>query len=90
MRVRPDNISEYTITSSFAVEQVLEKLLPHLKLKRKLAILILKIIKDKKNISSKEDFIKICELVDATALLTYSKNRSITTEIVKKAIAHLE
>jgi hypothetical protein len=73
IRIRDDGISEYVITGANAVETVLRSLLPFLKLKRKSAKIILKIIQDKKKVDSKEEFIKVCKLVDSIQSLTYSK-----------------
>jgi len=81
---RKDNMSIYTITGSNAVYEILILLKNHLKLKKDIAKLILKIIEDKRKIESIDDFIKVCELVDKTAEFNYSKNRKNTTLTVKK------
>ncbi len=86
LRIRKDGISEYTITGSNAVEDLLLKLQPYIRVKQSQLKLVLKIIKSKKNIKSAEDFIKVCELVDEIQNHTYSKRRSITTETVKALI----
>jgi hypothetical protein len=74
-------MSEYNIVSINPVKNILIKLKPYIKLKKKLLKLILKIIKHKKEVKSKEDFINLCKLVDLTTL-TYSKKRKINTEYV--------
>jgi hypothetical protein len=51
-------------------------------LKKSLCKFVLKIIEDKRNIKSIDDFIEVCKLVDKTKFMTLSKKRSITTEIV--------
>ena len=84
VKKRNDGVSEYVITSAGAVEIVLNGLLPYLQLKRSLAVLILKIIKDKKNISSFDDFLDICDLVDQTKFYSYSKKRLNTRFSVKE------
>tara|TARA_B110001454_G_scaffold162286_1_gene151809 strand:+ start:474 stop:788 length:315 start_codon:yes stop_codon:yes gene_type:complete len=83
LRKRNDGISEYTIVSSGPVESLLKQLLPHLKLKKNLALHVLKIIESKRNINdNKLLFIEACGLVDETISMTYSKKRTITKEVV--------
>jgi len=84
IRDRNDGMSEYTIISADPVKTLLQKLRDYIKLKKNLVNLVLKIIEDKKNIKSVEDFIEVCKLVDLTINLTYSKRRVITTEYVKE------
>lgn len=83
LRIRKDNISEYTITGSESVEIVLKILNKYIILKKELVNLILHIIDVKKSIKNKEDFIKLCELVDQTSKYNYSKKRTVTASIVK-------
>ncbi len=83
LRKRNDGISEYTIVSSGPVESLLKDLLPYLKLKKNLALHVLKIIEYKRNINdNKLLFIEACGLVDETISMTYSKKRTITKEVV--------
>jgi len=83
LRKRNDGISEYVIVSSAPVEFLLVELLPYLKLKKKLALHVLKIIESKRNINNdKLLFIEACGLVDETISMTYLKKRSITQEVV--------
>jgi len=86
IRKKINGMSEYCIVSSEPVYLILLKLKPYIKLKKKLLKLILKIIKHKKEIKSIEDFINVCELVDLTSTLIYSKKRKIITEYVKNYI----
>jgi hypothetical protein len=72
-------LSEYTITSSAPIKHILESLVDYLIVKKSLANLVLKIIKDKKNIEDINSFIEVCRLVDKTMSMTYSKKRKITT-----------
>jgi hypothetical protein len=53
-----------------------------LKLKLNLLNLVLKIIENKKNIKSSEDFIEVCNLVDKTKDMTFSKKIFITSKTV--------
>lgn len=85
LRDRNDGFSEYVIVSSGPVEFLLIQLLPYLKIKRRLALHVLKIIESKRNINNnKLLFIEACSLVDETISMTYSKKRSITKEVVVK------
>lgn len=90
VRLRKDGMSEYVITSSSPVEHILILLKPYLRLKHDLCNLVLKIIKNKKDIKSKKDFIDLCKLVDLTQELNYSKRRSITTSVVEDTLKNLE
>jgi hypothetical protein len=85
LRKRKDGISEYTIVSGDPVRLILLELLPYLKIKRSLALHVLKIIECKRNINNdRELFIEACSLVDRTITMTYSKKRTITKETVIK------
>ena len=87
LRIRKDDVSELVITGTAPVKQILSQLKSSLILKKKNADLVLEIIEKKRNINSKDDFIKVCKLVDQVALLNYSKNRSVTSETVIKSLA---
>lgn len=82
IKKRTDGMSEYIIISANPVKNLLLELIKYLKLKKNLAKLILKIIEDKKNIKSINDFIEICKLVDKTLVLSEFKKRLITTDYV--------
>jgi len=85
LRDRNDGISEYVIVSSGPVESLLIQLLPYLRIKKRLALHVLKIIESKRNINNnKLLFIEACSLVDETRSMTYTKKRSITKEVVVK------
>ena len=86
IRIRKDEISEYVITSSNAVEQVLLVIKESVMIKKRNVKLGLQIIKEKRNINSPEKFIEVCRLVDKLAKLNHSKNRKITTETVLEAL----
>lgn len=75
-------MSEYCIVSSDPVKTILISLGKYIKLKNSLLKLVLKIIEDKRNIKSIEDFIEVCKLVDKTQFMTLSKKRTITSETV--------
>jgi ABC-type taurine transport system substrate-binding protein len=79
-------MSVLTIVDKSRVEEILNQLLPYLKVKQRTAKLLLEIIKDKKTIINECDFLKVCQKVDKVAEYTDSKNRKITSEIVKQSL----
>ena len=80
---RKDGMSVYTIVGKEPVRKMLILFKPHLKIKKSLARLILRIIEDKGTVTTDAEFIKVCELVDKTAELTDSKKRTITSQTVR-------
>ncbi|KKQ92892.1 MAG: Homing endonuclease [candidate division CPR2 bacterium GW2011_GWC1_39_9] len=82
IRNRNDGMAEYTIVGPQYVQEILIKLLPYLRLKRKLAELVLEISRIPKQLTAKE-FLQYAELVDLTAKYTYSKKRTRTKEVVE-------
>ena len=86
-RIRKDGMSEYVITGANPVERVLLALKNRVIIKKKNVDLILEIIEKKRNISSKEEFIKLCKLVDKSAELNYSKRRTVTSEVVIEVLS---
>ena len=83
IRNRNDGMAEYTIVGANQVASILKIIYPHLKLKKKLAKLILQIAK-KPRITSDKEFVHYCNLVDQTAQYTYSKKRTRMAIDVKK------
>ncbi len=83
IRIRSDNISEFTIVAKEPVKKILIELYPYLKLKRNLCKLIFKIIQLSDKVQTEADFLKVCKKIDETAKLTYSKKRKITHEYVR-------
>ena len=86
VRDRNDGMSEYTIVGIKYVFDTLTKLYPYLKLKRKQANLVFKIVKYL-TISKRMSpifLIKMAKLVDCFADLNYSKKRTITSESVRQ------
>jgi hypothetical protein len=76
---RNDGMSVLTIVDKTQVEKLLIELLPYLKLKRRLAELLVEIINDKKKVDKKCDFLKVCQKVDKVAEFTDSKKRKYTS-----------
>ncbi len=83
IRKRNDGMAEYAIVGQDEVSKVLNKLEPYLKLKRKLAKLVLKISKISKKPQAKE-LLKYAELVDLSAQYNYSKKRTNKKETIEQ------
>ncbi len=83
IRKRNDGMAEYTIVGAKEVEEILKRLVPHLRLKRKLAQLVIKISKISKK-PSREELLKYAELVDLSAKYNYSKKRTNRKETIEK------
>lgn len=83
IRRRNDGMAEYTIVGQDAVSEILKELEPHLRLKRKLAKLVLKISKISKKPDAKE-LLKYAELVDLSAEYNYSKKRTNTKKMIEE------
>ena len=75
-------MSVYSITGPEPVKKLLILFKPHLRAKRSLARLVLRIIERCENVTIDADFIEVCKLVDRTAELTDSKKRTITSQTV--------
>lgn len=82
IRIRNDDMAEYTIVGHGEVREVLTKLLSHLKLKKDLAKLAIQISKVSKKPSVKE-LLSYALLVDKSAKYNYSKKRTNTYQQVK-------
>jgi hypothetical protein len=86
IRTKNDGVTEYIITGTDPVKNLLLQLKDCLVLKKRQANLVLEILEQKKQIKSKADFLKVCQLTDKVAMLNYSKKRTITTKEVEKAL----
>lgn len=81
-RRRNDGMSEYTIVGVESVKDVLLKLLPYLKLKKKQAELALKVLGKMPGKGKKINpnlFLELAQEVDKFAFLNYSKRRTNTS-----------
>jgi hypothetical protein len=83
IRDRKDGMAEYTIVGVKPVAEILKKIKPYLRLKKKQAELLLKISRITRKPKLKE-FIRFCRLVDESAKYNYSKKRKITSASVQK------
>jgi hypothetical protein len=82
IRKRGDGISEHAIVGKQSVAEILQLLLPCLRLKRKQAVLVLEICG---KLSQKQDpasFLQLCAKADMVGELNYSKKRTITASVV--------
>lgn len=84
VRKRNDGISEYCIVGANNVAPLCTLLLPHLRLKRRQAQLVLQIIAKLSRTQDKDEFIMLCELADSIGRLNDSKKRTITAAVVRK------
>ncbi len=86
MRKRNDGLSEFSIVGEKQVKNVLEILIPYLRLKRPQAILILEIIKKLPYTKSPIVLLETALLVDKVAKLTDGKKRTFTSDIVRQSL----
>nr|YP_009367457.1 putative LAGLIDADG homing endonuclease [Sarcinofilum mucosum]YP_009367482.1 putative LAGLIDADG homing endonuclease [Sarcinofilum mucosum]AAG61152.1 putative site-specific DNA endonuclease [Sarcinofilum mucosum]ARK14450.1 putative LAGLIDADG homing endonuclease [Sarcinofilum mucosum]ARK14452.1 putative LAGLIDADG homing endonuclease [Sarcinofilum mucosum] len=87
LRKRPDKMSEYAIIGIASVRNILLLFKPYLKLKKRQAILLLKVIE--KMPSTQNDpqaFFKLCEQVDQFSEFNDSKKRKLTSQVVRSEI----
>lgn len=85
------NISDYILTETRCVYSFLKQLSPFLRIKKKQANLVLRIIEQLP--SSKNSallFIELCRISDHVAELNDSKKREITAEIVAQKLQELK
>lgn len=83
LRKRKDGIVEYTIGDVKGIESFLHSILPYLRLKRKQAQLMLKVLDAKGKIKTAKEFVRLAELIDRFQELNYSKKRTQNAERVK-------
>jgi hypothetical protein len=86
IRLRKDNMLEYSIIGMVPVKSFLKSLLPFLILKKNLAILFFEIIEAFARVQTEADFLEVCKLVDKAAEHTYSKRRINTASIVRESL----
>lgn len=83
IRERNDGIVEYIIGDNQGMAYLIKQIFPFLKLKKKQAKLLLKILSNKNNIRSAKDFYNLAKEIDAFEGLNYSKKRKNNSERVK-------
>lgn len=88
IRQRHDGMTEYTIVGLREVGQVLAILYPHLRLKKKLAKMVMQLITMHPARMTPQQLIKLSYVVDATAKFNYSKKRLNTSDTIKEFFKH--
>lgn len=84
LRDRNDGMSEINLVGPNSVGPFLRSVFPFLRLKKKQASLLLKIIDElPKSKKSRTDFLQICTLADQIAALNDGKNRTVTRATVE-------
>ena len=82
-RHRNDEMAEYTIVGSREVKDTLKILLPYLRLKRKLARQVIKLIEAHPKKMTPGKLVCLSKMVDNTARFNYSKKRTNTSQTVR-------
>lgn len=82
IRLRNDGMTEYTIVGLTEVEQILLLLQDKLRLKKNLALDVLRLIKLHPKKMTAIKLIKLSLLVDKTAEFNYSKKRTNTSKVL--------
>jgi len=81
---RKDGISEYTFTGSTQLLPLLRALRPHLVVKRRQALIVLRIIEKLPNTKNPTSFLEVCEMVDQLAILNDSNSRILNRAYVQQ------
>lgn len=77
---------EYTIYPRHVVYFLLKRLVPYLRIKKRLAILALETIEALEVVKTDEDFIEVCKKIDQFANHTDSKKRTVVATIVEEEL----
>ena len=90
-RNRKDGISELDIVGWASVEPFLKKVSPYLRIKKKQASLLLKMI-EQLPLTRKSPlrFLEACGMAEQVSMLNNSKNREFTAELVRKVFLELK
>ena len=83
IRHRNDGMAEYTIVGLREVDTVLKTLLPYLRLKKRLAEKVIRLIRAHPRKMTPHKLIRLSKLVDETAKFNYSKKRTNTSETIR-------
>ena len=84
LRIRKDNMAEYTIVGIKDVCKVIKLLRPYVRLKKEHIKLALNIEKELNKKLTLKNFLRICRLVDKYKELNYSKKRTNTSKQVEQ------
>ena len=83
LRQRNDGMSELAIVGGNPVENLLSELYPYLRIKKRIAEQVLIIIKELREVKTRDEFLEVCKKVDKVAELTDSKKRTVTAKVVE-------
>ena len=86
LRERNDGIVEYILGDAKSIIDLIEEILPYLKLKRKQAKLMLKVLKLREKVKSSKDFLRLAQEIDKFQKLNYSKKRIQNSLKVKESL----
>jgi hypothetical protein len=89
VRKRNDGMSEFSITGAKQLKQALRMLLPHLKLKKRQAILVLQIIDKLPYTKDVSILLEACAIADKVGLLTDGKKRTQKSSQVLETLRSL-
>lgn len=82
------DISHYQLIEVREVYNFLKQLAPYLRMKKKQAYLVIRIIEQLPTAKkTKEEFLKLAELADQVASLNDSKTRTVTADVVASELA---
>jgi intein-encoded DNA endonuclease-like protein len=83
IRYRNDGMVEYTIVGLKEVGSILGLLMPYLRLKRKLAEKVIRLIKAHPKKMTPHKLVCLSKIVDETAAFNYSKKRTNTSSAIR-------
>ncbi len=82
IRQRNDGMAEYTIVGFKEAKEILLLLIKYLRLKKVLAQKVIALIHSHPKRMNASELVRMSHLVDETALFTYSKKRTNTSEVI--------
>ena len=86
IRKRKDGMIEYILGDIESIQYLLNSIRPYLRLKRKQADLMLKVLKLKAGTKTASDFLKLAKEIDKFQELNYSKKRIQNSSQVEKTL----
>ena len=86
LRRRKDGVIEFMVGDIRSIKEIIQTLLPYLKLKQKQARLMLRVLKMKEKVKNADDFLRLAKEIDKFQEINYSKKRIQNSERVKKTL----
>jgi len=86
VRKRKDGMIEYILGDMESIQYLLECIKPYLRLKKKQAELMLRVLKLKAGTKTASDFLKLAKEIDQFQALNYSKKRIQNSSLVEKVL----